>query len=123
MILIEKETDESMKSIKACISHFEAKLFRKNNLFPDGTLVQFPRKDQAIMDTLEGFFGTYTHALKLNLRFPLLGFMVQLLQYYRVGLNQLNPNVIELVNSFYMLCRLVDMSPSVHLFNFFGSSR
>lgn len=61
----------------------------------------------------------YTHALKLGLRFLLSSILVQILQYYGIGLNYITPNVLRSVNSFNILCFLMCILPTAKLFNFY----
>lgn len=55
-----------MKSIKSHISNIEVDLFRKEIPFPVGTLIRCFRKDQAIIDMSDGYFGVYTCTPRLG---------------------------------------------------------
>lgn len=119
-ILIEKETDESLKSIKAYIANTETETFIKQTPFPKVTIVWCPGKDQAITNALKGFLAFIPISLNQDLGF-LSDFMVHLFQYY--SLESINPK-------HYRTCELFMCSTipwmwirSLKLYNLFMTQR
>ncbi|KAL4576680.1 hypothetical protein LXL04_012778 [Taraxacum kok-saghyz] len=78
-----------------------------------------PNPGQAIQNPLEKKAGVYHHHLKAGLRFPLNDFIASLLTHFHVHPVQLAPNGFRKVMCFLILCKMLDIAPTVDLFRYF----
>lgn len=90
---------------------------------PDSVEMLPPGPSERAHHTNDHRVAVYEDSFKSGLRFPLPGLLVELLQYYRLGLGQLNPNSIRMLIGFLFLCNLHSVKPSVNLFRRFFTLR
>lgn len=65
---------------------------------------------------MEGEFAVYASTLKLGLRFPPHPFVIELLDDYNIGLNQMTPNSWASIFGFIAKCELKGIVPSFQAF-------
>ena len=88
------------------------------HLSPDNPPL-LPNPDQFIHNPPEGYSGVYLHLLKAGLRFPIPDFIKALLVHYKIHAIQLTPNGFRKAMCFTLLCKLLDVPPTVDLFRHF----
>ena len=90
---------------------------------PRSRLPVLPSPEQTVHEPPTGLAGVYHHHLKAGLRFSETGtineFVSSILLYYRVHLVQVAPNGFRKILCFYIICKLLDISPTVDYFRYF----
>ena len=66
-----------------------------------------------------GQVAFYVEDLRADLRFPILEFIWNILDYYGLCPAQLVPNLVRLIISFALLCQLLPIFPRISLFRTF----
>ena len=88
------------------------------HVHPD-KLPLLPEPNQFIHEPPAGYAGVYLHHLKAGLRFPPHDFIKAVLVHYKVHLIQIAPNGFRKMMCFLLICKLLDISPTVDLFRHF----
>ena len=80
---------------------------------------KLPSGKETIRTPPADFTGVYHYHVMSGLRFPLNNFITEVLNYYQIHLIQLVPNGFRKIISFILICRSLDIVPSLKLFRHF----
>ncbi|GJX64244.1 hypothetical protein Tco_0298587 [Tanacetum coccineum] len=87
---------------------------------PEGLHPELPGPEETIMDFLEGKVGVYTKFFEFaNYRIPLSQFLFDILGYYQIHLSQLSVIGAAKVSHFEIICRVLNIIPTLNLFRVF----
>ena len=90
---------------------------------PRSKLPALPSPEQSIHEPPTGLAGVYHHHFKAGLRFSETGtineFISSVLLHYRVHLVQIAPNGFRKILCFYIICKLLNIPPTVDYFRYF----
>lgn len=68
---------------------------------------------------IDSWVPIYAEYFKVGLRFPILPFILEVLEYHNIVLNQLTPNSMRVLISFITKSRFVRVEPTIRLFHNF----
>ena len=89
---------------------------------PDDKHPEVTGPEHKVANPPEGKMAVYVSHLRAGLRFPVNDFITALLNDFGVHLSQVGPNAFRKIISFGLICKSLDIPPSVNVFRHFHIS-